>query len=143
MSKQVQDHLDLGEARIVEEPVAPLRNQVQCDRNFEIPTGLYAATVGLYLAFIAVMFAGFRSPGLVIPMAVFTVFVLAGFGVPAIWVRLKGNDSSPLSFGKFKQAGIMTNTGRLSSRDAVIQMLILPVLIALWACVTVIIPALV
>lgn len=146
MSKHIQEHLDLGHARIVKAPEAPVktrRNQVESDRNFELPTALYAATVGLYLAFVGVMFAGFSTPGLAIPMVIFALLIAAGFGVPAIWTRLKGNASKPLTMGTFKNAGIMTHTGRLAPRDAAIQMLILPVLIVLWAFTTVVIAALV
>ncbi len=147
MSKHFQDHLDRGEARIVAAPkpadlVAP-RHQVETDRNFELPTALYGAMVGLYLAFFGVMFAGFGGPGLIIPTVIFVGFVVAGFGVPAIWTRLKGNTSLPMTMGKLKHAGIMTHTGPLSSRDAAIQMLILPVLIVFWACAAITIAALV
>nr|WP_298926677.1 hypothetical protein [uncultured Erythrobacter sp.] len=149
MSKQAHEFLARGEARIVKAPahIAPdvtaPRNQVESDRNFELPTSLYAATVGLYLAFIGIMFAGFSAPGLIIPMGIFAVFIIAGFGVPAMWTRLKDNHSKPMTMGKFKQAGIMTYTGRLSAKDATIQMLILPVLIVLWACTVAVIAALV
>jgi hypothetical protein len=155
MSKQVQSHLERGEARIVAAPVAPPvaeragelasmpRHQVDIDRNFELPTGLYKATVGLYLAFLGVLFAGFGGPGLVIPMAICVVFIAGIFGVPAIWSRLKRNSSRPMTMGAFKQAGIMTNTGPVTPKDAAIQMLILPVLIVIWACATVAIAALV
>jgi hypothetical protein len=147
MSKLVQDHLARGEARIVEAPGKGLfgsrRNQVEHDRNFEIPTAFYAATAGLYLAFIAVMGVGLATPGLIVPMAIFAVFIIAGFGVPAIWVRLKGNASRPLTMGEFGHKGIMTNTGRLAPRDAAIQMLILPVLIVLWGITAVTIAAIV
>ncbi|MBD2842291.1 hypothetical protein [Erythrobacter rubeus] len=146
MSKQVQDLIARGEARIVEAPVhlpnGP-RHQVELDRNFELPTALYAATVGCYLAFIGLMFAAFNTPGLVIPMAIFAVFIVAGFGVPAIWTRLRGNQTRPMTKGKFDQVGIMTHTGRLAPRDATIQVLILPVLIVLWACAAITIAALV
>ncbi len=149
MSKHVQTHLDRNEARIVAAPTevknagAIVRHQVEADRNFELPTALFGATVGLYLAFIGIMFAGFASPGLIVPMAIFAVFIVAGFGVPAVWTRLAGNTSLPMTMGKFKQSGIMTNTGHLAARDAAIQMLILPVLIVLWACAVLIIAALV
>ena len=89
------------------------------------------------------MFAGLSTPGLIIPMGIFAVFIVAGFGVPAAWTRLRDNKSKPLTLGKFNQDGIMTHTGRLAPRDAAIQMLILPVLIVLWACVAVTIVALV
>ncbi len=143
MSKHLNEQLVSGKARIVEGPEQVRRSQVEYDRNFEMPTALYGATVGLYLAFIAIMFAGLSSPGLIIPMAIFAVFIIAGFGVPAVWTRLGDNESEPMTLGKFKQAGIMTYTGRLAPRDAAIQMLILPVLIVLWACAAVIIAAVV
>ncbi|MBV7264655.1 hypothetical protein [Erythrobacter ani] len=146
MSKQVEDLIARGEARIVDAPVhipnGP-RHQVDTDRNFELPTALYAATVGCYLAFIGLMFAAFSTPGLLIPMAIFAVFIIAGFGVPAIWTRLANNETKPMTSGKFEQVGIMTNTGRLAPRDAAIQVLILPVLIVLWACAAITIAALV
>ena len=143
MSKQFQDQIALGKARIVEAPAAPVRHQVEVDRNFELPVGLYGTTVGLYFAFLGVMFAGLASPGLIIPMAIFAVFFVGMFGVPAIWTRLKDNASEPMSMGEFESKGIMTHTGHCSARDAKIQVLILPVLIVIWACVMVTIAALV
>ncbi len=147
MSKQIQDQITLGKARIVGAPKttedAPVRHQVDVDRNFELPTALYATTVALYLGFIAIMFAGLSTPGLIIPMAIFAVFIVGMFGVPAIWARLKGNDTKPMTLGGFAKDGIMTHTGRLAPRDASIQMLILPVLILMWGCTVVTIAALV
>ncbi|WP_108791596.1 hypothetical protein [Erythrobacter sp. Alg231-14] len=155
MTNRIHNHLDRGEARIVNAPVAPMaavnhdaqaalaQHQVENDRNFELPTALYGATVGLYLAFFGVMFAGFGGPGLIIPTAIFVVFVVAGFGVPAIWTRIGNNRSVAMTWGQLKNKGIMTNTGQLSMRDAAIQMLILPVLVVLWGCTTVLIATLV
>lgn len=139
MSKILHDQLIVGKARIVEAPKAV----PEVDRSFNIPGGFIAATVACYFAFLAVMAVGFGNPGLVIPMVIFAVFIVAGFGVPAIFFRLKGNDSKPKTMGAFSQEGIMTHTGRLSPRDAGIQILILPVLIVLWACAAVTIAALV
>lgn len=143
MSKQLNEQLAVGKARIVDAPAAKPVHQVQVDRNFGMPTAFYAVTAGLYLAFIGIMFAGFATSGLIVPMGIFAVFIIAGFGVPAVWVRLKNNESRPLTMGKFAMEGIMTHTGRLAPRDAAIQMLILPVLIVLWACIVVTIAALV
>ncbi len=147
MSKQIQEQLDIGKARIVQAPASnenEARQSVVVDRTFEIPTGVYAATVGCYLAFIGTMFVAFQSPGLVIPMVIFALFVVAGFGVPTIWTRLKTNSTAmPLSWGKFAREGIMTNTGRLNAGEATIQILILPVLIVLWGLAAVTIAALV
>lgn len=116
----------------------------EVDRTFEMPKALYGATVGLYLGFLAIMAAGMSSPGLIIPMAIFAVFIVAGFGVPTIWTRLNPQTASkPLTMTAFNSRGIMTNTGMLKPRDATIQMLILPVLIVFWGLVCVSIAAIV
>ena len=157
MSEHVKDIVARGEARIVKAPQGKLpqagaakaifaerewpQHQVERDRSFELPTRLYAMTAGLYLAFLGITFAGFSSPGLIIPMAIFAIFIVGFFGVPAIWTGIKssipnGDESKPLSMSKFAREGIMTHTGRLAPRDAAIQMLILPVLIVLWGLAT-------
>ena len=149
MSKQIHEKLARGEARIVNAPAvaaandAAPRHQVDVDRNFELPTGLYAATVGLYMAFLAITWTAFANPGLAIPMVIFAVFVVAGFGVPAIWTRLRDNPGKPLPFHRFKAQGIQTLTGKCSARDAMVQMLILPVLIVFWGLAVAVIAALV
>lgn len=149
MSKQAHDIIARGDARVVDAPVndavtiAAPRNQVEGDRNFEIPTALYGVTVGCYLAFIGIMAATFSNPVLIIPMVIFAMIIVAGFGIPAVWTRLRDNESKPMTTGAFQRAGIMTNTGRLAPRDAAIQVVILPVLVVLWACAIAIIAALV
>lgn len=140
MSKHIVRE-DLAARAILRET---LREPHQVDRTFELPTALYATTVGLYLGFFALMAAGFASPGLIIPMVIFALFVIAGFGVPMVWTRLAPETRSrALTLGQLKHRGIQTHTGRLSGRDAVVQMLILPVLIVLWGLATVTIAALV
>lgn len=146
MSKHIKEQIEVGKARIVTAPaIEPaVKTSVEVDRTFELPKALYGVTVGCYFAFLATMYVGFTSPGLVIPMVIFAAFIVAGFGVPAIWTRLKANtESRPLTMGEFTQRGIMTNTGRLAPRDVAIQMLILPVLIVLWGLAVVTIAALV
>ena len=75
--------------------------------------------------------------------AIIVLLIVAAFGVPAIWTRLKGNASAPETLGEFETRGIMTNTGPLRAREAAIQMLILPVLLVLWGLAVVIIAAIV
>ncbi|ANU07424.1 hypothetical protein [Paraurantiacibacter namhicola] len=114
------------------------------DRTFEMPRAMYAATVGLYLAIIAVLGLGFANPEMAIPVAIFAIFIFAGFGVPALWTRIAPQTGSKaLTMGQFRLHGINTLTGRLTATQAGIQMLILPVLILFWAIVTVTIAALV
>lgn len=151
MSEHVKEIIARGDARIVEGPDAKAkmpRHQVEADRNFELPTGLFVTTAGCYLAFLAITGIAFANPVLGIPMAIFALFIVAAFGVPAIWTRLKKNglepnDTNPMTFGQFEAKGIMTNTGRLAPRDATIQVLILPVLIVMWGLAAVTIAALV
>ena len=111
------------------DPVQP----VVVDRSFEMPVALYAATVALYLGFVAVMAIGLASPGLAIPMAIFALFIVAGFGVPALWTQIgPKHGARPLRLQQLMHKGIATYTGRLNGRDAAVQMLILPVLILGW-----------
>jgi len=144
MSHIVHDLLAKGDARIVEAPdAAPVRHQVEADRNFGLPTALYGATVAGYLGFLLVVGSAFANPVLAIPMAIFVVFIVAGFGVPALWTRLAGNTSEPQTLGEFEAKGIQTATGRLAAKDASIQVLILPVLLVVWGCAVAVIAAVV
>ena len=113
------------------------------DRTFEIPTGLYAATVALYLGFIGTLALGFSNPVMIIPTAIFLLVVVAGFGVPAVWTRLAPETKSRAkTWVRFRQEGIMTAYGRTSARDATVQVLILPTLIFAWGLIMVTIAAL-
>jgi hypothetical protein len=145
MSHIVHNLIARGEARIVALPdaEAPVRHQVESDRNFGLPKALYGATVAGYLGFLLVVGSAFANPQLAIPMAIFVVFIIAGFGVPAVWTRLAGNTSEPQTMGEFGLKGIMTNTGRLAARDATIQVLILPALLVVWGLAVAVIAALV
>lgn len=114
------------------------------DRTFELPTGLYVATAALFLGFVTTLSIGFASPGMVIPFAIFTLFIVAFFSVPAIWARLApATKSRPKTWARFRQEGIMTAYGRTTARDATIQVLILPALIFAWGLIMVTIAVLV
>jgi hypothetical protein len=142
MSHNVHDLIASGDARIVEQPTR-VRHQVEADRNFGLPTALYGATVGCYLGFLLIVGSAFANPVLAIPMAIFVLFIVAGFGIPAIWTRLAGNSSQPQTLGEFEARGIMTHTGRLAPRDATVQVLILPVLLVVWGLIVAVIAAIV
>ncbi len=138
MSKLISTELLDQKARVVDAPT----KQTAVDRTFEIPRALYATTVACYLGFLGITAAAFGNPGLIIPMAIFAFFIVAGFAIPTIWTRLKpDHKSAAKSSGRFASEGIMTHTGRLTARDASIQMLILPVLIVLWGLAVVMIAA--
>jgi ABC-type dipeptide/oligopeptide/nickel transport system permease subunit len=144
MSHIVHDLIARGEARVVDQPaVFSAHHQVESDRNFGLPTALYGATIACYLGFMAIVGTAFANPVLAIPMAVIVLLVVAAFGVPAIWTRLRDNASEPQTLGEFETRGIMTNTGRLAPRDATIQVLILPVLLVCWGIAIAVIAAIV
>lgn len=127
-------------ADVVEAPRAPM----QVDQTFELPKGLYVATVGLFLGFIALMAVGFANPEMIIPLVIFSFFIVAGFGVPAIWTHLAPDTGrKATTWGRFRQEGIMTATGRSTAGAATVQVLILPVLIFLWGIAAVTIAAMV
>lgn len=144
MSHIVHDLIARGDARIVDHPVdTPVRHQVEADRNFGLPTALYGATIACYLGFLVIVGSAFANPVLAIPMAIIVLLIVAAFGVPAIWTRLKDNVSEPETLGEFETRGIMTNTGRLAARDATTQVLILPVLLVCWGLAVAVIAAIV
>lgn len=123
-------------------PETPAPRQV-IDRSFELPTGLYVTTVGLYLGFLAVMAGAFMNPGLVLPMVIFALFVVAGFGTPMLWARMAPeNRQRALTWGQFRNRGIQTATGPLDAGAATVQVLILPALIFLWGVSVAVIAAL-
>lgn len=112
----------------------------EIDRSFELPVGLYAATLAGYLGFLAVMSATFMNPELALPMVIFVVSIVGGFGLCAKWVRMKPDTGRRVMlYGKLRHCGIETATGHLDGGAAAVQVLILPALILLWAvCVAII-----
>jgi hypothetical protein len=118
--------------------------RTEIDRSFELPTGLYAATVALYLGFVGVMALAFMNAGLVLPMVIFAFFIVAAFGTPMIWAWMNPEKRQrAMSYGTFRHRGIQTATGHLAGGAAAVQVLILPVLIFIWGVTVAIIAALV
>ena len=116
----------------------------QVVRNFDLPTRLFAATVGLYFAFLGVMAVAFADPRLIVPMGIFYIYIIMAFGVPALWVRMKPDHADrPLSWSQFMREGVATHTGRLAGKDAAVQVLILPTLIFGWGVAMAVIAALI
>ena len=103
------------------------------DRNFGLPGGLYVVSAGGYLAFIAMMASLFANGELAIPLTIFVLFIACAFGIPAMWTRL-GSDNHPDApcWYEFRRKGISTLSGKLDADAAMVQVLLLPVLIAFW-----------
>jgi len=131
----------IAEQAIVHEAPA-MRPPHMVDRTFELPTGLYVAMAGLFFAATMTMAIGFAAPMLVVPTAIFAVFIGMFFAVPAMWVRMKPDaPQRATSWDRFRRHGIMTHYGHSTAGAATIQLLILPALILLWAVAVVTIAA--
>lgn len=116
----------------------------EVDRTFELPAALYGATVAGYLAFLGITAAAFGNPGLILPMAIFTFFIIAGFGVPTVWAKMDpAKLAKAKSWARFQRDGINTLTGHNTAGEATVQVLILPALIVVWGLAVVTIAALV
>ena len=128
-------------SRIASITDAPARTRV--DRNFGLPTGLYAATVGLYLAFLGLMGTLFANPHLGIPIAIMAGFIVLFFGLCGLWTKMNPeNPTVPMTWGQLSSRGIQTLSGHLTAGEAAAQVLVLPVLILGWGCAIAVIVAL-
>lgn len=143
MSKHIERQL-VADKAVVHDVMPAAAKPHEVDRTFEVPPVAYAMTVGCYLGFVAIMAAALGNPGLIIPMAVFAFFIVAGFGLPTIWAKMEPEKTSKaLSWGRFRQQGISTYTGRISAGEAMAQVLVLPVLVFFWGLVIAVMIALV
>ncbi|WP_309602273.1 hypothetical protein [Sphingomonas sp.] len=129
-------------ANLVAAPVAPATPRACTDRGFELPTALYVATIGSYLAFLAIMAVGFQSRDMLLPMVIFTVYIAMLFGVPTLWARMQPETATPpLTLRAFWDHGIHTYTGHNRAGAAATQVLLLPVMVLLWGIAVVVIAA--
>ena len=141
MTTRLDRHDLVRTANLVAAPVADQRRACT-DRGFELPTALYAATIGSYLAFLAIMAIGFQSREMLLPMVIFTVYIAMLFGVPALWTRMKPETATaPQTLSAFWEHGIQTYTGHNRAGAAAVQVLLLPVMVLLWGVAVVVIAA--
>lgn len=113
-------------------------------RHFDLPVALHAGFFGMLVLYLGIMFIGFRSPGLIIPIAICVIFAVAFYVVPALWSTMKPTHADgPLTLQALASRGVQTHTGWCRGRDAVIQVLTLPVLILGWGIAVVSIAALI
>ena len=94
----------------------------------DVPAAVGGLVVAPYVALLAVFFAFFASS----PLAFFSiticaVFVAMYFAVPRIFFGVEADPARRPSLSQFMHSGIQTLTGRTSGKDALIQMLIVPV----------------
>jgi hypothetical protein len=130
------------ETLAVQFPAEPVRNRAE--RVFGLHPALFAITIGSYFLFLGIMAAAFMDRELILPFAVFTIYVVMAFGTPALWARVRGRDAGPVqSWVQFRKEGIDIATGHLDSGSAIAQVVTLPLLLVVWAVAIAVIVALV
>ncbi len=123
---------------------APEHPQGLETRHFDLPVVLHAGFFGSFLLYLGVMFLGFRSPGMILPMAIFVVFTVGFYVVPALWAGMKPeHDDRAPALAVLLDRGIMTHTGWCRGRDAVAQVILMPLVLLGWGIAVVTIAALV
>lgn len=128
--------------QFVQVRAATLPHRGEYGRMFDLHPALYALTFGGYMAYIALMGLAFADKEMAIPVAIFFLFVIAGFGTPAIWARI-----APAPRGErprwatFMREGFECMTGHVSAKGAMVQVLIMPVLLLVWGLSVAIIAA--
>jgi hypothetical protein len=98
----------------------------------DIPAGITNLIVGSYAALILVFFGLFaRSPLALFAITICAFFVAIFFAVPKMFLAVEAAPGRRPTLASFMHSGMMTLTGRSSGRDAMVQMLIVPVLLTL------------
>ncbi len=70
---------------------------------------------------------------LAIPFAIFALFVIAGFGTPALWARVAAPAPGEApGWATFRREGFECLTGHVSANGAMVQVLIMPALLIAW-----------
>lgn len=96
----------------------------------DVPTAVGRLIVAPYVALLGVFFALFAgSPPAFFSIAVCAVFVAMYFAVPRIFLAVEADPARRPSLSQFMRGGIQTLTGPTGGKDALIQMLIVPVLV--------------
>ena len=98
----------------------------------DVPHGVARLIVGSYAALILVFFGLFaRSPLALFSIAICAFFVTMYFAIPKLFLAIEAAPGRRPTLGRFMRTGLATLTGRSSGRDALVQMLIVPVLLTL------------
>jgi hypothetical protein len=98
----------------------------------DVPAGVARLVVGSYAALILVFYALFaRSALAFFSITVCAFFVAMFFSIPKIFLAVEAAPGRPVPFDRFMREGMAILTGRSGGRDAIVQMVIVPVLLTL------------
>ena len=94
----------------------------------DVPAAVGGLILASYVALLAVFFAFFAgSPLAFLSITVCAFFVAVFFAVPRIFFAVEADPSRRPTLARFMRTGIQTLTGRTSGKDALVQMMIVPV----------------
>jgi hypothetical protein len=118
---------------------APAANDAEAAAPFvptpamaDVPSAVGGLVAGIYGALILVFFALFaNSPLATFSIVVCAFFVAIFFAVPRIFLAVEADRTRKPTLGRFLHTGLATLTGGTGGADALLQMLIVPVLVTL------------
>ena len=94
----------------------------------DVPAAVGGLVIAPYVALLGVFFAFFAgSPLALFSITICAIFIAMYFAVPRIFFGVEADPARRPSLSQFMHSGIQTLTGRTSGKDALIQMLIVPV----------------
>jgi hypothetical protein len=102
----------------------------------DIPSAVGKMIVGSYIALVgtfAVTMTGSRLS--IFCMAISFFYLLMYLGVPAILLKMEPKHGQRPSLDQFIQTGMQTYTGYITGKDALLQILLVPVLLTFTALV--------
>jgi hypothetical protein len=121
---------------VIDQVAAPKDQRVQHampDRHFDLPPVLHGALFTIIMSYLGVMAIATGERQMIVPFAIFSVFVVMFFAVPACWSRMKPDADTPApKWANFIRDGINIETGHVSAKDALVQIFTLPLLILGW-----------
>lgn len=125
---------------VAEQPV--VNEHMMPDRHFGLPPIVHGALFAIIMGYLGVMALATGEREMIIPFAIFSVFVAMFFAVPACWSRMKPLADVPApKWASFIRDGIDIETGHVSAKDALVQIFTLPLLIFAWGvCIAFIVP---
>lgn len=125
---------------VLAEPADAVRHEAEAETAPALPTaaapdvasGVGGLIVACYATLILVFFAFFaRSLTALFAITICAGFVAIFFAVPRIFFALEPNSTRRPSLPAFMERGMETMTGHSEGGDALVQMLIVPVLLTL------------
>ncbi|HET9337185.1 MAG TPA: hypothetical protein VFO12_12355 [Sphingomicrobium sp.] len=97
----------------------------------DVPPSIGALMVGVYLSIVALFALTIASAGQgPFMIAIDAMFLLAFFTVPAIFLKQERDPARRPSMSRFMSQGMQTYTGHVTGGGALIQMFVVPVLLA-------------